>query len=1112
MNGDALNEPNETVAVTISSATNASISTATGTGTITDDDSQPTVSMAASTASVGESDGTKDLTVSLSAASGRDVTVPYTVSSASGDTATASDDYTEESSGSLTITAGDASGTITVTIASDTIDEADETFTVTLGTPTNAALGTTAKTVVTITDDDSEPTLSISSPSVTEGASGSSATLTFKVTLSSASGKQVTVNYADAGTGTATSGTDYAAITAGTLTFAAGDTSKDVAVTVNGDALNEPNETVKMTISSANNASISTTTGTGTITDDDSQPASSETDLTPVFSSNTFADQVLRKNLRVDVTLPDATGGNGDLSYDLEPELPAGLNFDGTTLAISGVPTEVQVPTAYTLTATDEDGDSDALTFNLTVEEVVNISVSDADPVAEGASGETSLAEFKVSLSESSSLEVTVNYATQDFTAEAATDYVASNGVLTFSPGETDKTVSVTVNGDDEAEANEIFTLFLSNPSNARIDPRKTAQALILNDDEAVIGAGMCGNTFPVGDTIVRIVCSPDPGIDLMIVLPARLARNGNPIEEITVTLATSDQKIHAEQFGFTGDSDHHSLVDIDVSPIPDGGVNIGIPVTSRLREYAGRQRLFMIRHSDGMWEELESSSKDHRIHADVNGFSPFAVVHEVDFVKRRIGNVSRAILPELARAMTASVLEAVGNRVRNAMQGTPKQVNAFSGETEIRRFRKLHVIEEEPVAQDSLSWRETLGDSSFDFSLAGGYDAPSRETHPLVPDSSDRGPGVIGVWIAGDYRRLSGNPDSPIDWSGGLFSGLIGMDMRLERKLLAGVATSWSQGSFDYSAADGEGGEYETRMNGLHPYMALSLYESLSVWTVAGFGFGKIRVEDGQASRQSADGGFRSGALGANLRLFSGASPPGGGATTVDLKAEISLTRMEVEDNRDRIEGLEVRTNRLRFVIRGAHAFYLDSGASVEPFAELGMRRDGGDGETGVGVEIGGGVSYYSTVPGFVLEARGRALRTHEGGLREWGVDGAARFDAGADGRGLSLSLLPSWGESPSGMERLWEEGTAASSVPDGFFPSLRLETEIGYGFPALDERGLFTPYGALGRNGGDVGYRAGSRFNLGSSFDIALEGQRQEFQEGKPEHGITLTGRVNW
>ena len=109
---------------------------------------------------------------------------------------------------------------------------------------------------------------------MTEGDSGST-NLTFTVTLSAASGQQVTVAYADATTGTATSGTDYTAITGGTLTFTAGTTSQTFDVSVTGDALDESNETVVVELSSPTNAAVSSEagTGTGTITDDDDAPS-----------------------------------------------------------------------------------------------------------------------------------------------------------------------------------------------------------------------------------------------------------------------------------------------------------------------------------------------------------------------------------------------------------------------------------------------------------------------------------------------------------------------------------------------------------------------------------------------------------------------------------------------------------------------------------------------------------------------------------------------------------------------------------------------------------------------------------------------------------------------
>ena len=116
--------------------------------------------------------------------------------------------------------------------------------------------------------------LAISSPRVTEGAAGATAALSYAVTLSAASTEQVTVKYADAGTGTAASGTDYAALGSGTLTFAPGDTSKTVTVTVTGDGVDEPNETVKVSLSLPVNANVPVSggTGTGTIEDDDAAP------------------------------------------------------------------------------------------------------------------------------------------------------------------------------------------------------------------------------------------------------------------------------------------------------------------------------------------------------------------------------------------------------------------------------------------------------------------------------------------------------------------------------------------------------------------------------------------------------------------------------------------------------------------------------------------------------------------------------------------------------------------------------------------------------------------------------------------------------------------------
>ena len=110
------------------------------------------------------------------------------------------------------------------------------------------------------------------------------------------------------------------------------------------------------------------------------------------------------------------------------------------------------------------------------------ISVSDTSLV-EGNAGTTQAA-FKVSLSKASTETVTVDYATADGTATAGSDYAAVKGTLTFAPGETVKTVQVSVRGDTLVEADETFALRLSNAGRATLSGA-SATATIVNDDAA---------------------------------------------------------------------------------------------------------------------------------------------------------------------------------------------------------------------------------------------------------------------------------------------------------------------------------------------------------------------------------------------------------------------------------------------------------------------------------------------------------------------------------------------------------------------------------------------------------------------------------------------------
>ena len=135
---------------------------------------------------------------------------------------------------------------------------------------------------------------------------------------------------------------------------------------------------------------------------------------------------------------------------------------------------------------TDDDGTTETLTSAETAAAespppLPVLSIGDAS-VDEGDSGSATL-DFTVTLNRAATETVTVEWATSDGTATAGTDYTAGNGTLTFSIGDSSKTVSVTVAGDNVDEPNETFTVTLSNPSSSATIGDGTATGTITDDD-----------------------------------------------------------------------------------------------------------------------------------------------------------------------------------------------------------------------------------------------------------------------------------------------------------------------------------------------------------------------------------------------------------------------------------------------------------------------------------------------------------------------------------------------------------------------------------------------------------------------------------------------------
>jgi uncharacterized repeat protein (TIGR03806 family) len=147
-----------------------------------------------------------------------------------------------------------------------------------------------------------------------------------------------------------------------------------------------------------------------------------------------------------------------------------------------------------------------------------SISIADA-AVAEGDAGISAL-EFTVTLSRTSTTDVTVTYSTGDDTATAGSDYATATGQLTLASGTTTGTISVDIIGDPDVEPDETLTVTLSNPTGASINDG-TAIGTIENDDgTALFGLDNRPDNqtcvAPQRPSVVRDVSSEDafPGLD----------------------------------------------------------------------------------------------------------------------------------------------------------------------------------------------------------------------------------------------------------------------------------------------------------------------------------------------------------------------------------------------------------------------------------------------------------------------------------------------------------------------------------------------------------------------------------------------------------------------
>ena len=388
---------------------------------------------------------------------------------------------------------------------------------------------------------------------------------------------------------------------------------------------------------------------------------------------------------------------------------------------------------------------------------------------------------------------------------------------------------------------------------------------------------------------------------------------------------------------------------------------------------------------------------------------------------------------------------------------------------------------------------------------------ARSRFNLPLGRQVDGAAPGGTSgwrVWGQGSVGGFDGKPEPGSTIDGEVVGGYLGLDYRPRQDALVGVALAHSRGEVDYAIDSVTSGEVDLDLTSVLPYAHWSPRAGMGAWGLLGAGWGRAELKD-YAGKVETDLRMWMAAAGLRQDVASWRE------IDLALKADGFLTELKTEA-RAGLPEAKGEARRLRLRLEGRREWEVSPVSRMTPRLELGGRWDGGAGEDGLGMEVGGGLAYTHTDLGLEVEARGRFLLAHQAnGFGEWGGSLTVTVDPGQAGQGPWMRLSPGWGREGSRVAQMWD-GREAFRGADGA-PELspnRLSLDVGWGLPTHGGAGLLTPYAGLSMSGSEMrDYRMGARMKTGSRMSMGLEGRRRKAARNtQAGYEVLLTALWNW
>ncbi len=399
-----------------------------------------------------------------------------------------------------------------------------------------------------------------------------------------------------------------------------------------------------------------------------------------------------------------------------------------------------------------------------------------------------------------------------------------------------------------------------------------------------------------------------------------------------------------------------------------------------------------------------------------------------------------------------------------------------------------------EPPAQSrTLTARDALVASRF--SLTG---------------EEDGGGGSFAFWGRAAQARFDGR-EGTLSLDGEVTTAMLGADYARDQWLI-GLALTQSTGEGGYRDTDAMragDGKVEASLTAAVPYALLEASQRLRIWTALGYGTGDVTLRTGMGERLEAGTDWQMAALGLRGDVFARA----GGGPGLALTSDALWTRTQSAA----VQGLassDSSVTRLRLGLEGNWAVSLSGLGTLTPKLEMGLRHDGGDAETGFGVELGGGIAWLAPAYGLSLSLEGRTLVAHETDLEDSGVSVALSFDPDpASARGPSVSLRQSVGGSATGgVAALFGSQALVRRAGTGEMGGL-LSAEASWGFATFGGRFTGSPHVSYALSDVTRDYTLGWRLEpVASAVSFGVAASQRERDGAATEHVVGLEVRSGW